>query len=127
MVVTVYIDTFSFVTDEGDDCMQFNWVDAFQKCCKTTQHALIPPKPVVKRSAGNLNADTHSSVMSILASGLPMPKSPSLRIEEQVATSRQVQEREERGWWTLRFYQVMSELRRRDELVNEFHSKDLGQ
>lgn len=67
----------------------------------------------------DLDNDTHQSVMAIMSSGLPLPKSPSVQLEEvalgEVINPRQ-QEREERGWWSLRFQQVLSEMQRREAL-----------
>ena len=67
----------------------------------------------------DLEVDTHQSVLSIMASGLPLPKSPSVQLEEvahgESGNPRQ-QEREERGWWSLRFQQVLREMQRRDAL-----------
>jgi serine/arginine repetitive matrix protein 2 len=63
----------------------------------------------------DLETDTKNSVLAILASGLPFPKSPSIHIEEASqgkAANDQAMEREERGWWALRFQQIMREMQR---------------
>jgi hypothetical protein len=62
----------------------------------------------------DLALDTEQSILSILASGLPLPKSPSAQIEvaaKHYEDDKQ-QEREERGWWSLRYQQVLRELQR---------------
>jgi hypothetical protein len=75
--------------------------------------------------------DTFAKVESILTSGLPLPKSPSLQAEQGTferdhrdrhrlhqATNLNLDstklEREERGWWTLRFHQVLREMGQQD-------------
>lgn len=70
----------------------------------------------------DLEQDTKQSVMSIISTGLPLPKSPSVQIADVRrgnANDSVEQEREERGWWTLRFQQVMREMQRQnvDQLV----------
>ena len=65
----------------------------------------------------DLEIDTRQSLVGILSSGLPLPKSPSIQFEEaQKGLRRDVAdgEREERGWWTLRFHQVLRELQREE-------------
>ena len=57
---------------------------------------------------------TLRTLSSLVGSGLPLPKSPSGRLLEigPNADDTLNQEREERGWWSLRFHQVMSAKRR---------------
>ena len=69
----------------------------------------------------DLEIDTRQSLVGILSSGLPLPKSPSIQFEEaQKGLRRDVAdgEREERGWWTLRFHQVLRELQREESLLS---------
>ncbi|PIL34361.1 hypothetical protein GSI_03136 [Ganoderma sinense ZZ0214-1] len=69
----------------------------------------------------DLEIDTRQSLVGILSSGLPLPKSPSIQFEEaQKGLRRDVAdgEREERGWWTLRFHQVLRELQREETLLS---------
>ena len=58
--------------------------------------------------------DTLRILNSLVNSGLPLPKSPSGRLLEigPDVDDTFSQEREERGWWSLRFHQVMSTKRR---------------
>lgn len=96
------------------------WLSAFRRCSDFTLRSLS----FLSYSGGHLDhvdleLDTHQSVLAIMATGLPLPKSPSVQLEELVhgesGNTRQ-QEREERGWWSLRFQQVLREMQRRDAL-----------
>ena len=49
-------------------------------------------------------------VLSLLAAGLPLPKSPSMQMAELACGGSEQQEREERGWWSKRFHEVFAEL-----------------
>jgi hypothetical protein len=62
--------------------------------------------------------DTLGATLSIMSAGLPLPKSPSflLRTSEREMGDAREAEREERGWWTLRFQQVLRQLQREDML-----------
>jgi hypothetical protein len=95
------------------------WLAAFEQCSSFTLRSLSFPSHSGKYLAHgrdvDLELDTRRSVMSILASGLPLPKSPSLQMEESKYGGfgdLLKQEREERGWWALRFQQVMREMQR---------------
>lgn len=94
-----------------------SWISAFQQCFRYTLHSIsLPPHPRYDPHL-DLAIDTHQTVFSLLASGLPLPKSPSIqdadlqRGEEKDSTR---EEREERGWWSVRFQQVFRELQRQD-------------
>jgi hypothetical protein len=100
-----------------------NWLSMFRQCSQFTLRSLS----FLSHSGGRLDhgpdvdleLDTHQSVLAIMASGLPLPKSPSVQLEEVVlgeSGSARQQEREERGWWSLRFQQVLREMQRRDAL-----------
>jgi hypothetical protein len=96
------------------------WAEATQRCQRYTIRSLTFPSHsgnYLTHGLGvDIEADTKRSVLSILASGLPLPKSPSIQIEEQAVTEIPADdtqaEREERGWWTLRFQQVLREMQR---------------
>jgi hypothetical protein len=92
-----------------------NWVSAFQECAGYTLCALSFPTESGKIAAPTpglaWDNNPQTSVSAILASGLPLPKSPSAQIAEQGADPTE-QEREARGWWGLRFQQVLREMQR---------------
>jgi hypothetical protein len=63
--------------------------------------------------------DTHLVVSSLTASGLPIPRSPSGNLPETCSAGGDrapgsSDEREERGWWSLRYQQVFREFQRQD-------------
>lgn len=96
-----------------------NWVSAFQECAEYTLRALsfptesgrlAAPTPGPGWETGNNNPQT-CSVSGIVTSGIPLPKSPSAQMAEQGADPVE-QEREARGWWGLRFQQVLREMQR---------------
>jgi len=66
--------------------------------------------------------DTYLAVSSLVNSGLPIPRSPSGQIpsiydgKEDHAFG---DEREERGWWSLRFQQIFRQFQRQDSLLFE--------
>lgn len=68
--------------------------------------------------------DTQQSVMAILNTGLPLPKSPSIqamdsaRVGTADISTDMDKEREERGWWALRFQQVLREMQRQDPVLS---------
>ncbi|KAH9047235.1 hypothetical protein EDB84DRAFT_1462751 [Lactarius hengduanensis] len=90
-----------------------NWISAFQECAEHTLRALSFPtqygKLVAPTPGVAWDNDAQTSVSAILASGLPLPKSPSTQLAEQ-GTDPAQQEREARGWWALRFQQVLREM-----------------
>jgi hypothetical protein len=95
------------------------WLDAFERCFRFTLRSLSFPSYTANlfTNGGNtdLDSDTKHSVMSILASGLPLPMSPSQQLDEAQKgrpTDLVQEEREERGWWSLRFQQVLKEMQR---------------
>ncbi|OBZ73147.1 hypothetical protein A0H81_06916 [Grifola frondosa] len=110
----------SFPVAAEEDVRQ-RWLDALNKCRYYTLRSLSFPSHSGSYLAHgpnvDLELDTRQSVMAILSSGLPLPKSPSIQIAEvsmgQASDTTQ-QEREERGWWSLRFQQVLREMQRQD-------------
>ncbi|KAG6917414.1 hypothetical protein DXG01_002683 [Tephrocybe rancida] len=93
------------------------WQTALRRCQQFMLCSLATP---TKNHDPQLDVayDKHQAVFSLLASGLPLPKSPSAQIADiQCGASDEapmMQEREERGWWSLRFQQVFRELQRQD-------------
>ncbi|KAI0273251.1 hypothetical protein BGY98DRAFT_998319 [Russula aff. rugulosa BPL654] len=97
--------------------LRHNWVSAFQECAEYTLRALsfptesgklAAPTPGLAWETGN---NPQTSLPAIVTGGLPLPKSPSTQVAEQGADPAE-QEREARGWWGLRFQQVLREMQR---------------
>ena len=89
-----------------------NWVSAFQECAEYTLRALSFPTQSGKLAAptpGQAWETGNNPQTSVSTSGLP--KSPSAQIADQGADPAE-QEREARGWWGLRFQQVLREMQR---------------
>lgn len=101
------------------------WISAYTKCLRHTLRSLsFPLDTRYSELSDDLGLEGHSrhSVVSILASGLPLPKSPSYHHltngnRGQSALDLVDGEREERGWWTLRFKQILREMERVDDPV----------
>lgn len=78
-----------------------SWLSAFRRCLQFTLCSMS----VLSRDYDpqlDLAADTHQTVFSLLASGLPLPKSPSALIgnlQDKETDHTTTQERKERGWW----------------------------
>ena len=89
---------------------------ALRKCQQHTVRSLsFPAQPGSMME--DVEIDTRQSLVGILSSGLPLPKSPSIQFDEAAKGQRRDAvdgEREERGWWTLRFQQVLRELQREE-------------
>jgi hypothetical protein len=97
--------------------VQRAWISAFQQCFRYTLHSIsLPPHPRYDPHL-DLALDTHQTVFSLLASGLPLPKSPSIQgadLQRGEPKDSTREEREERGWWSVRFQQVFRELQRQN-------------
>jgi serine/arginine repetitive matrix protein 2 len=96
------------------------WADALRACARYTVRSLSFPthsgRYLAHGPSVDLAADTKGAVVALLAAGLPFPKSPSIHIEEEARGALApgvAVEREERGWWALRFQQVLREMQRR--------------
>jgi hypothetical protein len=97
--------------------LRHNWVSAFQECAEYTLRALsfptesgklAAPTPGLAWDTGN---NQQTALAAIVTGGLPLPKSPSAQMAEQGADPTE-QEREARGWWSLRFQHVLREMQR---------------
>ncbi|CCL98499.1 uncharacterized protein FIBRA_00497 [Fibroporia radiculosa] len=113
------VDISVVLPDTPEDSRR-DWLAALQQCQQNTVHSLVFPTHIVDSESLHgadldLKNDSYRAVKSIVASGLPFPKSPSMQLEDQ-SSSRSgdsvEQEREERGWWSLRFQQVLREFQR---------------
>ncbi|KAL0067025.1 hypothetical protein AAF712_006014 [Marasmius tenuissimus] len=111
-VKTLYL-TFPESTDTTSN--RESWISALRRACKPTLAAMSNPSlnEQERRSMTGLNEalDSHSSRIldTILASGLPPPKSPSMQLGGTEGDCVKL-EREERGWWSMRFQQVLKEM-----------------
>jgi len=96
------------------------WLNAFRKCSRDT-HQLLSCPGSRRRVTTEKSKDTWRAVASLVGSGLPIPKSPSGNLPDilqafhlQGKGSGRVDpekgEREERGWWELRYQEVLGEL-----------------
>ena len=91
-----------------------DWLAPLRRSCQYTYRTLSSLNTthmLVDRAASATEAQ--KPVMSILAAGLPFPKSPSMQMDESergMARNSEQQEREERGWWSKRFHEVFAEL-----------------
>lgn len=123
-IITVRLSPSSRSVKEETGSMQ----DALRRCYAHTLRSLsfpshsgqyLPHGPHV-----DIEQDTQKSVMSILNSGLPLPKSPSIQLADpgRAGTADPLndhdKEREERGWWALRFQQVLREVQRQDPMMS---------
>ncbi|KAK7460497.1 Protein T2 [Stygiomarasmius scandens] len=101
------------------------WLSSFKRSVQSTLRTLSDPyfsRDCLMGPNKLLEHDRRRILNSILASGLPFPKSPSLQ-EASIAMRRNELdydndsmrlEREERGWWSLRFKQVLQGLLHED-------------
>ncbi|KAG1744927.1 uncharacterized protein EDB91DRAFT_168184 [Suillus paluster] len=110
----------SSVSEASMQCAVFKeWVAPLRQCCQHTLRSLSSPS-VKGHLAHASKSEISQSVLSILASGLPFPKSPSMQlhgVEQGQAGDAEQQEREERGWWSLRFHEVLQEIRGREVVL----------
>ena len=97
------------------------WWDALEQCYLFTLRSLSFPtysnKYLIPTLETSREADSKRTVMSLLASGLPLPKSPSVQMEDMEKNRQNdvaLREREERGWWALRFQQTLRDFQRED-------------
>lgn len=110
--------------DSGEVSEQ-TWLLAFRRCCKTTLRKLTFPGVDQSEDSFDLSDrtfNTHAAVSSLVTSGLPIPRSPSGTFPDMRGGPDSTftgGEREERGWWSLRYRQVFRELQRQDSLLSE--------
>jgi len=93
------------------------WLEAFERCSQHTLRCLCCPlrrQDPGDGGLGTLLAD-HSSVTSVLTSGVSLAKSPSQqRLDhlEDEYIDPEAQERGERSWWSDQYHKVMHEVER---------------
>ena len=88
------------------------WRSAFQRSSQSTLRSLSYPTVSDKMNYTKCQDPNHL-MTPLLDAGLPVPKSPSVQVLDvkngQQGDSMQ-QEREERGWWSVRFQQILQEM-----------------
>jgi hypothetical protein len=88
------------------------WAGAFGHCASYTLRALAFPNASFSGGGSAPWAGDGTTMLALLTSGLPLPKSPSMQVVD-IRRGRGgdavQQEREERGWWALRFRDVLRE------------------
>jgi hypothetical protein len=88
------------------------WSSALSRCQRTTLNLMIMTTVGISVSS-LLGSHSDDKLTSIIRSGMPFPKSPSMQVEGQrVYGDRDGREleREARGWWSLQFEKVMKEM-----------------
>jgi len=102
------------------------WLNSLRQCCKHILRKLTfitnPDQEGSSFLGSDRLLDTHLVVSSLTASGLPIPRSPSGNLPETYSAGGpgSSDEREERGWWSLRYQQIFREFQRKDsELLDE--------
>ncbi|KAJ3504049.1 hypothetical protein NLJ89_g8144 [Agrocybe chaxingu] len=108
------------------------WLLSLRQCCKATLRKLTFVGPSSKDGAipgSDLALDTQSVLRSLVGSGLPIPRSPSGQFPDAEGLDferhrGQGEEREERGWWSLRYQQVFREFQRQDSLLSDDEDED---
>lgn len=101
------------------------WWDAFQQCYLFTLRSLSLPTHSGRylahgpTSSFEQESSKGQSVMGILSSGQPLPRSPSALVLNVSAagTDANSTERQERAWWALRFQDVLREIQHDDSFT----------
>lgn len=115
-------------SNSGSEVLQ-DWLLAFRQCSQTTLRKLTFIG-VGHQDGGLLSEwsdrtmDTHLALASLVGSGLPIPRSPSGTFPDTLEESGGFNyglgdEREERGWWSLRYQQVFREFQRQDSSLSD--------
>lgn len=96
------------------------WLLALRQCSQSTLRKLIFPGH--QDTCSDQLIDAHLAISSLIGSGLPMPRSPSGHLPQNGAMEEGRflgDEREERGWWSLRYQQVFREFQRQDSFLSD--------
>ncbi|KAF9267171.1 hypothetical protein L218DRAFT_1074471 [Marasmius fiardii PR-910] len=89
-----------------------NWISSLRQSSKFTVIAMSDPgkgERYLTTLNDTLDKDSLRILDTFTASGLPVPKSPSMQLDG-VESELIKLEREERGWWSMRFQQVLKEV-----------------
>ena len=98
------------------------WLLALRQCSQSTLRRLIFPG--YQDTCSDQLVDAHLAISSLIGSGLPMPRSPSGQFAQIGGGTEESSrflgdEREERGWWSLRYQQVFREFQRQDSFLSD--------
>lgn len=98
------------------------WLSALRQCSQATLRRLIFPG--YQDTCSDQLVDAHLAISSLIGSGLPMPRSPSGQFAQVGGGTEESSrflgdEREERGWWSLRYQQVFREFQRQDSFSSD--------
>lgn len=96
------------------------WLLALRQCSQSTLRRLIFPG--YQDTCSDQLVDAHLAISSLIGSGLPMPRSPSGQFAQIGGTAEGRflgDEREERGWWSLRYQQVFREFQRQESFLSD--------
>lgn len=99
------------------------WLLALRQCSRTTLRKLtfVGHDHQDELFLGSdKQFDTRIAVSSLVGSGLPIPRSPSGQFPDSYQEKDGVltgEERQERGWWSLRYQQIFREFQRQDSLL----------
>ena len=97
------------------------WLLALRQCSQSTLRKLIFPG--YQDTCSDQLVDAHLAISSLIGSGLPMPRSPSGQFAQIGGGTEESRflgdEREERGWWSLRYQQVFREFQRQDSFFSD--------
>jgi hypothetical protein len=98
------------------------WLLALRQCSQSTLRRLVFPG--YQDTCSDQLVDAHLAISSLIGSGLPMPRSPSGQFAQIGGGTEESSrflgdEREERGWWSLRYQQVFREFQRQDSFFSD--------
>ena len=102
-----------FIPSGLDDARQ-QWNAAFSRCYVYTLRSLCFPTAYSQSNTNRRKEGRPKTIRSVLSSGQPLPRNPSLQLQDPHLNSIN-QEREERVWWAARFRQILEEVTSRDE------------
>jgi hypothetical protein len=97
------------------DEARLKWLDAFERCSQHTLRSLCCPlrRTLPSKESAQLGSPLtdQDSVVSMLASGATLIRSPSQQIPGCDVDMEQ-QERVERSWWSDRYHNIMQDMER---------------
>ncbi|KAH9475165.1 RhoGEF domain-containing protein gxcJ [Psilocybe cubensis] len=101
------------------------WILAFRQCSKATLRKLTFLGLGTQHELcfnSDRTLDTFLAVSTLVGSGQPIPRSPSGHFPDKLHDQGEDllgDERQERGWWSLRYQQVFREFQRQDSVLSD--------